>query len=76
MSKKAFKIEGDFQMGRARQTFAVEMVGADEADARDHLMKDLGSRHGVARRDIAITAVSELAAADTSAVTQRRLARE
>lgn len=74
MSKKAFKIEGDFQMGRERQHFVVEMVGSDEDDARQHLYKDLGSRHGVPRRQIEITKVSPLDADDASDITRKRMA--
>ena len=74
MAKKAFKIEGDFQMGRQRQHFAVEMVGSDEHDAREHLYKDLGSRHGVARRQIDIASVTAVGDAATD-VTRKRLAK-
>ena len=75
MSKKAFTIEGDFQMGRARQHFSVQMIGTDEDDARNHLLKDLGSRHGVARRQVSITSVTPVADGDVEPITAKRLAR-
>ncbi len=64
MSKQAFRIEGDFQMGRVRQHFSVEMIGTDEDSAREALYTDLGSRHSVARREIAIQSVAPIAPAD------------
>jgi large subunit ribosomal protein LX len=73
MSKNAFRIEGDFQMGRIRQHFNVEMVGTNEDDAREHLYKDIGSRHGAKRRDITITTVTPLDAASAGSVTRKRL---
>jgi ribosomal protein L20A (L18A) len=74
MSKNAYKVEGDFQMGRQRQHFAVEVVGKDESQAREYVMTDLGSRHGVERRQVTITSVTKLADADIeSAVTRRRM---
>lgn len=73
MARHAFKIDGDFQMGRARQAFSLEIVGNDEDDARQHALKDLGSRHGVNRRQIHVTSVARLAAGDASRITQKRL---
>ena len=75
MTKKAYKIAGEFQMGRVRQTFAVEMVGSDEDDARNHLYKDIGSRHGVPRRLINITSVEAIDADSASEITQKRLSK-
>ncbi len=75
MTKNAYKITGDFQMGRVRQTFAVEMVGSDEDDARDHLYKDIGSRHGVPRRLIHIETVEAIDSSSAGEITQKRLSK-
>lgn len=75
MAKQAYTVEGDFQMGRKRQHFVVEITGKDEEDARDHVYKDLGSRHGVPRRLVTIQSVTPLANDDASPVTQKRLER-
>ncbi|MHB8633408.1 MAG: 50S ribosomal protein L18Ae [Thermoplasmatota archaeon] len=61
MAMKAFQVEGDFQMGRVRQPFALQTVAADEAGARSRIMATLGSRHGVNRRQVSITTVKPLA---------------
>lgn len=75
MSKQAYRIEGDFQMGRIRQHFNVEMVGIDEEDAKTHLYKDLGSRHGVKRREITVTSVTPVSPADAKPITRKRIAK-
>lgn len=53
-SFKAFQVEGDFQMGRVRQHFSVQVAAADEKGARDRTFATLGSRHGVNRRQVTI----------------------
>jgi ribosomal protein L20A (L18A) len=55
-SFKAFQVEGDFQMGRVRQHFVIQVAAADEKGARDRVYATLGSRHGVNRRQVTMTA--------------------
>jgi ribosomal protein L20A (L18A) len=55
-SYKAFQVEGDFQMGRVRQHFVIQVAAADEKGARDRVYATLGSRHGVNRRQVTMTA--------------------
>lgn len=71
MSKQAFDVEGDFQMGRVRQHFKVQVPAADEEQAKEYTYADLGSRHGVARRQIEITSV--VVAAEVNPTTAKRL---
>ena len=66
MSKQAFTIEGDFEMGRIRQHFKVEIAAADEDTAREYTLTNLGSRHGVSRRQISIGSITPLAAGDVT----------
>lgn len=73
MANKAFRVEGDFQMGRSRQNFVLQVVAASEAAAKEHVYTDLGSRHGATRRLVRIGKVSALSPDDASAVTQHRL---
>ncbi len=75
MAKQAYTVEGDFQMGRKRQHFIVEITGTDEEDARDHVYKDLGSRHGVPRRLVTFQSLTPLKTEDASPVTRKRLER-
>ena len=69
---KAFRVEGDFQMGRQRQHFKIEVLGSDEEHARSAALAELGSRHGVKRRDVSIDSVQALGD-DASAITKKRL---
>lgn len=73
MSKNAYKVEGDFQMGRIRQHFTIEVVGSDEDAAREAAYTDLGSRHSVARRLISIGNVTQVPADQADPITQKRL---
>lgn len=73
MSKTAYTCEGDFQMGRIRQHFTVEVVAEDEAGAREAVLADLGSRHSVPRRLIDIQSVKAIDAADAGDITRKKL---
>ncbi len=73
MSKNAYKVDGDFQMGRIRQHFAIEVVGADEDAAREAAYTDLGSRHSAKRRDVTITGVAQIPKDQADPITQKRL---
>lgn len=73
MSKTAYACEGDFQMGRIRQHFRLEVVANDEKGAHDAVLAELGSRHGVKRREVDVQSVKVLAADEASDITQKRL---
>lgn len=73
-SFKPFQVEGDFQMGRVRQHFVIQVAAADEAAAKDRVFATLGSRHGVNRRQVAISGAKGLQADDvTDAIVRREL---
>ncbi len=57
---KAYRISGRFRMGHAWQGFSKELAADDEARAREKLLSDLGSKHGVARKYIEIAKVAEV----------------
>lgn len=63
---KPFQVEGDFQMGRVRQHFVVQVAAASEAAAKDRVYATLGSRHGVNRRQVAIASTKALQAGDVT----------
>jgi ribosomal protein L20A (L18A) len=65
-TSKGFKVEGDFQMGRVRQHFVIEVAAASETAAKDRVFATLGSRHGVNRRQVAIAAAKALGNDDVS----------
>jgi len=73
MTKKAFNVEGDFQMGRIRQHFVQQVVAVDEDAARERTYAELGSRHGVQRRLVQIAAVKPLGEDEANPVTLHRL---
>jgi ribosomal protein L20A (L18A) len=61
MTNKAYQVEGDFQMGRLRQHFLLQVVAGSEAAAADRVFATLGSRHGVTRRQVKIASSKALA---------------
>lgn len=62
MSQKAFRVDGHFRMGRIETPFSLEVLGADEAAARERVISTIGSRHRANRRLIAVSKVSPIAA--------------
>ena len=71
---KPYQVEGDFQMGRIRQHFVLQVVAKDETAAKDRVFATLGSRHGVNRRQIDIKSAKAIAADDvTDAVARSQL---
>lgn len=74
MTTKAYQVEGDFQMGRVRQHFVLQIPAASEAAAKERVFAQLGSRHGVNRRQITITGAKSIAEGEvTDPVTSRAL---
>ncbi len=73
MSKQAFDIEGDFQMGRIRQHFQLQVPAEDEEQAKAYAYADLGSRHGVPRRQIDIQSVAP--ATEVTPTTAKRISK-
>ena len=61
---KAYRISGRFRMGHDWQAYSKEVAADDEAAAREHLLSTLGSQHGVARKYIEISGVSEVPVAE------------
>jgi ribosomal protein L20A (L18A) len=62
MTNKAYQVEGDFQMGRLRQHFLLQVVAKDEKAAADRVYATLGSRHGVTRRQVRVASAKPVAA--------------
>lgn len=71
---KAFEVDGDFQMGRVRQHFTIQVAAANEAAAKDRVYASLGSRHGVNRRQITIAGAKAVSGEDvTDAIVRHEL---
>lgn len=74
MSSKPFQVEGDFQMGRVRQHFVIQVAAANEKAATERVFASLGSRHGVNRRQVAVSSAKAIANdAVTDAVARKEL---
>ncbi|HUR61510.1 MAG TPA: 50S ribosomal protein L18Ae [Candidatus Thermoplasmatota archaeon] len=66
MTNKAYQVEGDFQMGRVRQHFVLQVVAKDEKAAADRVHATLGSRHSVTRRQISIASTKAISGDEIS----------
>ena len=51
---KAFRTIGTFRAGKRNQPFTLDVVAADEDGAREKVLSNFGSRHGVPRRFVII----------------------
>jgi ribosomal protein L20A (L18A) len=63
---KPYQVEGDFSMGRVRQHFVLQVVAKDEPAARERVLATLGSRHGVARRQVQVKSVKAISPDDVT----------
>jgi len=68
---KPYQIEGDFQMGRVRQHFVLQVAAKDETAARERVYAILGSRHGAARREVRIQSAKSIPADEVTDPTAR-----
>ncbi len=62
-----YRITGTFPNGPVRQLFSLDLVAADEAEARARVYSELGSRHRARRRHITIASIDSIAAQDSVA---------
>jgi len=58
---KAFRVSGKFKMGRAISPFSKEYAGTDKSQVEQKALADIGSKHRVKRKDMAIEKVEEIA---------------
>ena len=63
---KPYQVEGDFQMGRVRQHFVLQIAAKDETAARERVLATLGSRHGVTRRQVDIKTAKTISPDDVT----------
>jgi len=62
-----YRITGTFPNGPVRQSFTLDLVAADEAEARSRIYSELGSRHRARRRHIEISSIDSIYAKDSMA---------
>lgn len=64
---KAFKIDGELETGRRSwRKFSKEIAAENEEKAKEKIICDLGSRHGLARRSLRIRRIKELTAKEVT----------
>ncbi|DAC13143.1 MAG TPA: 50S ribosomal protein L18a [Candidatus Poseidoniales archaeon] len=57
---KAFRAVGTFRSGVKNQPFTIDVVADDEDGAMEYIYSNFGSRHGVKRRFVVVSSMSEI----------------
>ena len=57
---KAFRAVGTFRSGVKDQPFTIDVVADDEDGAMEYVYSNFGSRHGVKRRFVVVSSMSEI----------------
>ena len=57
---KAFRVVGTFRSGVNNQPFTMDVVADDKDGAMEYIYSNFGSRHGVKRRFVVISSMSEI----------------
>ena len=70
---KAFRVSGNFLMGRSMHPFTIETASKDEAEAKEYTYSILGSRHRANRKSIEIENIVELGIDDATDITVKHL---
>ena len=60
MRTKIFRIQGKFMMGNTFKPFTKELKAISEADIREKIYSEFGSRHGINRNKIVIEDIKEI----------------
>ena len=69
---KAFRVDGELEVGRRDwRKFSKEIAAENEEKAKEKILCDLGSRHGLGRRSLRIRTVKVLKSEDITDHTVR-----
>ncbi len=60
MSSKIWRAKGAYKKNKRTFTFSRELLAEKDTHAREKILSELGSRHGVKRRDIDIAEIKEI----------------
>jgi large subunit ribosomal protein LX len=72
----AYRVTGTFRNGEEWQRFTKEVAAASEEDARQHILSDIGSKHGLARRDVRLKTVTTITAEEiTNPIVRHKVGR-
>ena len=55
-----FRIKGAFPSGLSKQSFTMDIIGQDEASAKEQLYSLIGSRHRANRRSIIVDSIEKI----------------
>ena len=73
MSSKIWRASGEYIKKNRKFTFTKELLGDKEAHVREKIFSELGSRHRVTRKYIAISEVKELKPEEVTDLDLRRI---
>ena len=57
---KVYRAVGTFRSGVKNQPFTIDVVADDEDGAMEYIYSNFGSRHGVKRRFVVVSSMSEI----------------
>ena len=63
---KAFRVVGTFRSGVNNQPFTMDVVADDKDGAMEYIYSNFGSRHGVKRRFVVVSSMSEIDPAEST----------
>jgi large subunit ribosomal protein LX len=64
MKTRIFRIEGKFMMGDSLKPFTRELRATSEAEIREKIYSEFGSKHHITRNQIKIQDIQEISAED------------
>jgi large subunit ribosomal protein LX len=73
MSSKVWRAIGKYKKKGKTYRFSKEMISPKESHVKERVLSELGSRHRVKRKDIAITKVEEISPEEVSSLELRKL---
>ena len=73
MSSKVWRASGTYKKKGKTYSFAKEMISPKEAHVKERVLSELGSRHRVKRKDIAISKVEEISPEEVTNLELRKL---
>ncbi len=73
MSSKIWRATGEYTKKNRKFRFTKELLGEKEAHVRERILSELGSRHRVSRKYIAIKEVKELKPEEVTNLDLRRI---
>ncbi len=73
MSSKVWRATGEYTKKNRKFRFTKELFGEKEAHVRERILSELGSRHRVSRKHIAIEEVKELKPEEITNLDLRRI---